>query len=136
MIRRFIVAVAVGALAAFVATPVDAAEWCYHDPALVFKVPHSKHKITVYATAGVMGTQYERRLEHAKLDFEAKPGKGHGTMHLRIRANIPGKDHESFSTVLVVSSQPFGDGTIYGVVTGRSGHRMELSFDFVYDDGG
>jgi hypothetical protein len=134
VIRRFIVAVSVAVLGVFVATPVEAAEWCLHDPALVFKAPHSKQKVTIYATEGVQGALYEARLRHAKLDFEAKPGKRHGTIHLRIRSTIPGKDHESFGTVLVVSSQPFGQGVVYAVVFGRSGRRMEVAFDFVYED--
>jgi hypothetical protein len=136
MIRRVIVAGVIGILAALIATPAEAAEWCLHDPALVFKAPHSKQRITIYATEGVQGTRYESRLKHAKLDFEAKADKRHGTVHIRIRANIPGKGHESFATVLVVSSAPYGAGTIYGVVMGRSGHRMELAFEFVYDQGG
>jgi len=134
VIRRFIVAVSVAVLGVFVATPVEAAEWCLNDPALVFKAPHSKHKLTVYATEGVQGALHEPSLKHAKLDFEAKPGKGHGTIHLRIRSMIPGKDHESFATVLVVSSQPFGQGVVYAVVFGRSGRRMEVTFDFLYQD--
>jgi hypothetical protein len=135
MIRRLIVAGAIGILTVFVATPVEAAEWCLHDPALVFKVPDSKQRITIYATEGVQGTRYEGRLKHAKLDFDAKADKRHGTVHIRIRANIPGQGRESFATVLVVSSEPYGAGTIYGVVMGRSGHRMELSFEFHYDRG-
>ncbi|HEV8382132.1 MAG TPA: hypothetical protein VGQ29_11125 [Gemmatimonadales bacterium] len=135
MIRRLIVAGAIGILTVFVATPVEAAEWCLHDPALVFKVPDSKQRITIYATEGVQGTRYEGRLKHAKLDFDAKADKRHGAVHIRIRANIPGQGRESFATVLVVSSEPYGAGTIYGVVMGRSGHRMELSFEFHYDRG-
>jgi hypothetical protein len=136
MIRRFILGVAVGLLAAFIATPAEAAEWCLHDPALVFSAPHSKHKITIYATEGVAGAAHENALAKSHLDFKAKPGKGHGTMQLDVHAKIPGKDHDSFATVLVVSSAPFGAGTIYGVVFGRSDHDMHVSFQFVYQDGG
>lgn len=134
MIRRFVIAVTVAVLGAFVATPVQAAEWCMRDPALVFKAPHSKHTFTVYATEGVQGVQNEASLRHAKLEFEAKPGSRKGAVRLRIRSTIPGGNHRSFATVLIVSSEPNGQGTLYGVVMGQSGHPTELIFEFLTQD--
>jgi hypothetical protein len=136
VIRRLFIAGTIGVLAALVATPAEAAEWCLHDPALVFAVPHSKHKITIYATEGVQGAQHEQALKKAHIDFEAKHGKRHGTMRLIVRAHIPDEHHQRFATVLVVSSEPFGEGTVYGVVMGQSGREMKLDFVFVYQDGG
>jgi hypothetical protein len=135
MARRVLIGVAVGLLAAFVATPVEAAEWCLNDPALVFSAPHAKQKITVYATEGVQGADHAYALKNSHVDFKAKPGKRAGTMGLDVHTNIRGRDHDSFSTVLIVSSQPYGAGTIYGVVMGSSHHDMHVIFEFAYEDG-
>jgi hypothetical protein len=131
MLRRRLVGIAVGFLAAFIASPAQAAEWCLHDPALTFAPPHA-HRVTIYATEGVEGTAHLAALHKMHLDFDAKPGKHHGTMHLRIRLKIPDVDHHRFATLLVVSSEPFGAGTVYGVDTGTSGQTMEVEFDYVY----
>lgn len=137
MFRRGILSVAVAALATMVATPAQAAEWCLHDPALIFSAPHVKHtRFTVYATEGVQGAEHAWALEKAHLDFKTRPGKAPGTVNLTVHANVPGKDHQSFATVLVVSSEPFGAGTIYGLAMARSGHDMHVTFDFLYDGGG
>lgn len=137
MIRRFIIAVAVAFLGILVATPASAAEWCLHDPALVFSAPHAKHtKITIYATEGVQGAEHAGALAKAHVKFKTKPGKTPGTIELDIHANVPGKDHQHFATVLVISSQPFGQGTIYAVTMGTSGHDMHVRFVLVYQDGG
>jgi hypothetical protein len=135
MIRRFILGIAVGVLAAVVATPVEAAEWCLNDPALVFAAPHSHHKLTIYATEGVQGAQHTAALRHTHLGFKTRPGKEHGTIGVEVHANIPGNDHDRFSTVLIVSSQPFGAGEIYGIATGTSGHDMKVAFELAYEDG-
>jgi hypothetical protein len=132
MLRRLVVGVSLGILAVFVATPVQAAEWCLHDPALHFDAPHSKLKITVYAMAGVQGVDNAWALEKAHVDIEAKPGNGTGLVLVRVRTNIPQKDHHAFSTVLLVSSRPYGGGTIFGVVMGRSGQTMQLLFSMAY----
>jgi hypothetical protein len=137
MIRRLMVAVAVAVLGLLVAAPAQAAEWCLHDPALVFSAPHAKHtRLTVYATEGVQGADHAGALERAHLDFKTKPGHTPGTVQVDVHANIPGNDHERFSTVLVVSSEPFGAGEVYGVTMGTSGHDMHVSFSLVYQDGG
>jgi hypothetical protein len=137
MFRRGILGFAVAVLAVMVATPAQAAEWCLHDPALVFSAPHTKHiRLTVYATEGVQGAEHARALEKAHLDFKTKPGKAPGTVNLTVHANVPGSGHERFATVLVVSSEPFGAGTIYGVAMGTSGHDMHVAFDFAYGGGG
>lgn len=137
MFRRVILGLAIGALAALVATPVEAAEWCLHDPALVFSAPHAKHtKITIYATEGVQGEQHASALTKAHFNFKTEPVKDHVTMKVTVHANVPGQGHESFATVLIVSSEPFGAGTIYGVAMGTSGHDMHVSFEFLYDGAG
>lgn len=137
MFRRGVLGVVVAALATMVATPAQAAEWCMHDPALVFSAPHVKHaRFTVYATEGVQGAQHAWALEKAHIDFKIKPGKLPGTVNLTVHANVPGQGHERFATVLVVSSQPFGAGAIYGLTMGSSGHDMHVTFDFLYDGGG
>jgi hypothetical protein len=137
MIGRILVGVVLAVVAMLVASPVEAAEWCLHDPALVFSAPHAKHtRITIYATEGVQGPQHSAALEKGHLDFKTKPGDTPGTVELEIHANIPGKDHERFATVLIVSSDPFGAGTIYGVTMGTSGHDMRVRFTLVYPDGG
>ncbi len=134
--RRLILGVAFGLLGAFTASPVEAAEWCLNDPALVFSAPHSKHKITIYATEGVEGSAHANALAKSRVDFKAKPGKRHGTMQVDVHAKIPGKDHDRFATVLIVSSAPYGAGTVYAVVMGTSDHDMHVAFQFVYQDGG
>jgi hypothetical protein len=137
MFRRLLLGVAVGAVAIVVATPVEASDWCIRDPALVFSAPHAKHtKITIYATEGVQGQQHASALRKVHLDFKTKPGKGRGTINVTVHANVPRQGHERFATVLIVSSEPFGAGTIYGVAIGTSGHDMHVSFEFLYVSSG
>jgi hypothetical protein len=131
MIRRFVLGAAVGLLAAMLATPVQAAEWCVDDPALTFDAPHA-HKLTLYLTEGVQGSKHVSALRDAHHDLKTTPGKATGAVDLQIRVKIHGHDRESFSTMMMVSSAPFGAGTNYGMVTGTSDHEMVLHFTMVY----
>jgi hypothetical protein len=135
MIRRFILGIAVGVLAAVVATPAEAAEWCLNDPALVFAAPHAKHRLTVYATEGVQGAEHAGAMRHTHLELKTKPGAKRGTMDVSVHANIPGGGHGRFTTMLIVSSEPYAAGEIYGTATGVSGHDMVVSFQLEYEDG-
>jgi hypothetical protein len=132
MVRRLLLGGVLGIFLACLATPAQAAEWCLNDPALIFSAPHSHLKLTIYATEGVQGFQHAGALARAHLDFNAKPGKLAGTMQMQVKAKIEGKDHDTFATVLVISSRPFGAGRLYGVTTGTSSHDMNLTFQFAY----
>jgi hypothetical protein len=136
MLRRILFGVVLGILLACVATPAQAAEWCLNDPALIFSTPHSHVRLTIYATEGVQGASHAAALTKAHLDFNAHPGKHAGLMDIQVKVKIEGNDHDSFATVLVVSSRPYGAGRLYGVVTGTSSHDMQLNFEFAYPSAG
>jgi hypothetical protein len=80
----------------------------------------------------VMGSVHANALHKGHIDHKERPGKVAGTLNVTVRGNIPSDRFGSFSTILIVSSEPFGAGTIYGITRGRDGKRMELSFDVSY----
>jgi hypothetical protein len=131
MKRHLILGAVVAVLAALIAVPAEAAEWCLDDPALTFAAPHASH-MTLYATEGVQGTSHAGALKKAHITFRAKPGKRAGTMDIDVHSNIRDSVQGTFATLLIVSSQPFGAGTVYGMVVGNSGHDMHVSFNFSY----
>jgi hypothetical protein len=135
MIRRALVGVTVGILAALVAVPAEAAEWCVTDPALHFDAPHSK-KITIYLTEGVMGAQHANALHSPEMKHEARPGDKAGTLSIWIHERIHSDRHKTFGTLVIASSEPYGGGVVYAWTTGSSESWMDLHFLLDYGSAG
>lgn len=135
MIRRALVGVAVGVLAALLAVPAEAAAWCINDPALHVDAPHAK-KITIFLTEGVMGAEHAAALHSPELKHEGRPGKKAGTLSIQIRERIHSGEHATFATLLIASSEPYGGGTVYAWTTGSSNTWMVLDFLLDYTPDG
>jgi hypothetical protein len=131
MLRRVVIGVVAGLFMAGTAVPAEAAEWCTDDPALSLAAPHAS-KITLYVTEGVMGSAHLDALRKAHIDHKIRPGKAPHSLHVTVHGNIPSDRFGSFSTLLIVSSRPFGAGTVYGSTRGVGGKPMQLSFDLSY----
>ena len=111
-----------GLLAACVVVPAQASEWCIHDPQLIIQMPKG-HSVIVYVTEGALGSQHQAALTSARIGYLAR-SNGHVTIY----DYIPRDSQGSFPTELIVSSQPYGAGTVYGSTFGRSGSAMVVSF--------
>jgi hypothetical protein len=124
MTRWRVAAAIAGLLAACIAAvPAQAAEWCIHDPQLVIQMPRGG-SVTVYVTEGALGSQHQAALASAWIGYTTR-SRGHVTIY----DYIPSDLHGSFPTEMIVSSQPYGAGTVYGSTFGRSGSTMVVSFN-------
>ena len=126
MKRWSIAAAAAGFLAVCVAIPVQAAEWCLHDPAISIHTSPDQ-SFTVYVTEGVQGTQHEPVLALAKATSRASRS-GKSTFLVVVYDYIPSDSYGTFATMMVVSSKPFGNGLVYGTSYGTSGSAMSVAF--------
>jgi hypothetical protein len=126
MKRWRIVAAAVGLGAALVAAPVQAAEWCLHDPELRIQTSHGD-SFTVYVTEGVMGSQHQATLAAAKISYTARTVTKNSLL-VTVYDYIPTDAYGTFATEMIVSSQPYGEGVVYGVAFGTSGSAMKVPF--------
>lgn len=126
MKRWRIAAAAAGLLAAFVAVPVQGAEWCLNDPQLTIQTS-SGESITVYVTEGVIGAQHQAELASAKVSYTTRAASKNSLL-VTVYDYIPSDSSGSSATELIVSSKPFGSGEVYGSVYGRSGSTMTVWF--------
>jgi hypothetical protein len=125
MKRGAIAAVAAGLLAAFVAVPVQGAEWCLHDPQLNIRTPHGS--VTIYVTEGVLGNQHQAALASARTGYTTYRAAKDRLM-VTVYDYIPTDSHGTFATEMIVSSKPFGSGQVYGSTSGSSGSVMTVRF--------
>jgi hypothetical protein len=126
MNRWRIAAAAAGLMAALVAVPVQAGEWCLHDPQLKIQTSHGE-SFTVYVTEGVMGPQHQATLAYAKLGYTTR-AVSKSSLLVTVNDFIPSDAYGTFATEMIVSSQPFGAGVVYGSATGMSGSTMKVWF--------
>jgi hypothetical protein len=113
---------AAGLLAAFFAVPVQASTWCRIDPALT--LPGG---FTIYVTEGVLGSQHEAILASSKVTYSVNVVSKKSVL-VTVDDYIPTDSYGSFPTEMIVSSMPFGAGTVYGSASGMSGSTMEVVF--------
>jgi len=126
MRRLRIAAAAAGFLAACVAVSVQGAEWCVHDPELTIRTSPTQ-SFTVYVTEGVMGEQHQAALASAKTGYRTVVVSRKSVL-VMVYDLVPSDASGSFATELIVSSQPFGSGHVYGSVYGRSGTTTRIWF--------
>ena len=126
MKRWSLAAGAAGLVAACLAMPVQAAEWCLHDPQVTVQTSPGE-SFTVYVTEGVMGSQHQPALALAKVTYITRTLSSK-SVFVVIYDTIPTDSSGTFATEMVVSSQPFGAGRIYGSSYGSSGKRMAVPF--------
>jgi len=113
---------AAGLLAAFIAVPVQASTWCRIDPILT--LPGG---LTVYVTEGVLGSQHEAILASSEVTYTVR-FVSRKSVVVAVDDYIPTDSYGSFPTEMIVSSMPFGGGTVYGSASGTSGSTMEVVF--------
>jgi hypothetical protein len=126
MNRWRVAAVVAGFLAACVAVPAQASDWCIHDPQVIIATPGG-HSVTVYVTEGALGSQHQAALAAAKIGYLTSAASK-GTLRVTVFDYIPRDEHGNFPTEMIVSSEPFGKGVVYGSVYGTSGVPMAVSF--------
>lgn len=125
--KRWRIAVAAaGLLAVCIAVPVHAASWCMHDPQLTIQTSHGE-SFTVYVTEGVMGAEHEATLASAKISYTTRL-TAKDSLLVTVYEYIPADQYGTFATVMIVSSQPFARGVIYGSAAGTSGTTTHVSF--------
>lgn len=123
---RYLAAVA-GALAACVAIQAQAAaELCLVDPELIIQLP-SKDSVTVFVTEGAPAAHLQT-LQLAKITYTARATGPGSTAQVTVYDYIPDDAGARFATLMIVSSQPFGAGTVYGSTSGTSGVTMKVTF--------
>ncbi len=117
-----------GLLAACVAVQAEAAaELCLVDPRLVIQLP-SKDYLTVFVTEGAMGTEHLPTLHLAEITYTAEATADKHTAQVTVYDYIPDDAIGRFTTLMIVSSEPFGAGTVYGSANGTSGVTMTVPF--------
>jgi hypothetical protein len=126
MKRWGLAAAAAGFMAVCIAVPVQAAEWCLHDPAVNIHTSDGE-SFTVYVTEGVLGTQHQPALASAKITYITRTAGG-DSVFVVVYDKIPTDSYGTFATEMVVSSEPYADGVIYGSSYGISGTVMSVPF--------
>ncbi len=127
MKRWSIAAAAAGFLALCVAVPAQAsAELCLTDPVLSIQTSPGE-SFTVYVTEGVYGSQHQAALAAAVVSYTTRRVDRKNFL-VTVYDTIPTDSFGSFATMMIVSSQPFGHGLVYGSATGISGSTMSVSF--------
>ena len=128
MRRRLVVGVAAVLLALALTPTVWADEWCQNDPAVVIRTPAGK-TVVVHVTNYALGAQHLNALNAARIDQAVRPAaNGHGTQ-VAIEVTVPDDAYASgFPVRSVVSTKPFGRGTVYDDESGLSGNTLRLSF--------
>lgn len=126
MKRWRLAAAAAGLAAAFVAVPVQAAEWCLHDPQLNIRTSPGE-SVTVYVTEGVLGPQHQTALSSAKTSYTIRVA-ARNRLLVTVYDYIPTDSYGTFATEMIVSSKPFGGGEVYGSASGSSGSTMTVRF--------
>ena len=134
MRRMILVAALMLALVAVSAAPVSAGEeWCDADPVLVVVTPHGAI-VPLFVDTGAQGGLLNlpiALLAVLQTQYTAHPGPGGRGTVVDLAVTVPHiglLSRGSFATRTVVSSGPFGTGTVYGRATGTSGRVMHVTF--------
>ena len=129
MIRRFLLSTGVAALGVGALAPAVAAveEWCATDPAVPIRTPAGS-TVVVHVTNSALGTQHEAALRDAAITTSVKRARGSGT-DVEIHVTVPDDRFASgYPTRAVVSTRPWGAGTVLATAAGKSGRVMKLRF--------
>ena len=127
--RRRLVAGAAAVLLALALTPTAwADEWCQSDPPVIIRTPAGK-VVVVHVTNYALGRQHLKAVVSARIDKSVRPAaNGRGT-DVGIDVVIPNDAHATgFPVRSVVSTGPFGRGTVYDDESGVSGNTLRLRF--------
>jgi hypothetical protein len=127
MKRWGLAAAAAGLFAVCVAVPAQAAaEFCLLDPELSIQLSRNE-TITVYVTEGVVGEEHRAALALATTSYTTTT-VGRERVVVTVYDFIPTDSKGTAATMMVVSSQPYGAGVVYGTAYGTSGTIMSVSF--------
>jgi hypothetical protein len=127
MRRWSIAAAAAGLLALCLAVPAQAvAEWCTIDPELSIQTSPGQ-SFTVFVTESVDSSKHQAALALATTSYTTR-SLSKTSVLVTVYDYIPGDAGPPFATRMIVSSQPFGAGTLYGSAYGTSDTTMSISF--------
>src|SRR5687767_3132230 len=101
--------------------------WCETDPAVVVHTPGGS-TVVVHLTNAALGTEHAAALRAATITTTVQAGSG-STTDVEVEVTVPDDAHATrFATRSVVSTGPWGDGTVLATDTGKSGQPMKLRF--------
>ena len=129
MNRRFALCgvVAVVGVGAMAPTAGAYEEWCEADPAVVIRTPGG-NTVVVHVTNAALGTAHAAALRAASISSTVQAGGGAGT-DVEIEVTVPDDAVATgFATRTMVSTLPWGAGTVLATDTGNSGRVMKLRF--------
>ena len=109
-----------------VAVPAQAAEFCLVDPELSIHLSRNE-TITVFVTEGVVGEEHRAALALATAGYTTRTVSRKSVV-VTVYDFIPTDSKGTAATMMVVSSQPYGAGMVYGTAYGTSGTIMSVSF--------
>ena len=127
-VRKLLVS-AVFAVAALASTVTPAAawwNWCEEDPAVAIVTP-GQQTVQVWVTIQAAGISNPALLSTSTVTYVATPDQG-GTRVL-LGVKVPKLDTH-YATHIIVSSQPYGQGTVYGQSEGFTTARdIHVAFE-------
>jgi hypothetical protein len=126
MKRWGLAAAAAGLFAVCVALPAHAAEFCIVDPELSIHLSRNE-TITVFVTEGIVGEEHRAALALATAGYTTRTVSRKSVV-VTVYDFIPLDSKGTAATMMVVSSQPYGAGMVYGTAYGTSGTIMSVSF--------
>lgn len=124
-------AVAAGAsgLLSAAARQALADDWCSSDP-LVKVVTPAGNRQYLHITFSAPSTDYRKNLNDAKdsISWTAeRSANGQGT-DVVVTSTVPLNGMAPFATRATISTNPFGEGTVYSIVEGTAGVQMVNTF--------
>jgi hypothetical protein len=131
--------VAAGTAALAMAPAAAAEDWCDMDPRLPVVTPGGSRQ-DVYVTVGALGSTHRRALHQAAIGWTAKSITGGTEVTITVtvpldesqtpdRTGARSADRTPFPTRAVVSTQPYGKGTVLARKDdGKAGTEMRLTY--------
>ena len=106
-------------------------QWCDSDPILLIQTPAGR-VVLVYVTVGAQSALYTPNtlLSSIQPAYTAAPKSNGAATRVSVFVTVPALLLDpSFATRVIISSGPYGTGTVYSRVDGVSGKEMTSVFD-------
>jgi len=106
-------------------------QWCDSDPALLIQTP-AGGVVLVYVTVGAQSAIYTPNtlISSIQPSYTAVPKSNGAATRVSVFVTVPASLLDPFfATRVIVSSGPYGTGTVYSRVQGVSSEQMASVFD-------